>query len=191
MEKELGFKTKRDIEEYGVENFIARCKERVKKYSGIQTDQSIRLGYWMDWSDSYYTMSDENNFTIWSFLKKCHDRGFIYRGHDVMPWCPRCGVGLSQHEMQEGYKEVAHTSVIVRFPLRERAGEALLAWTTTPWTLTSNVAAAVHPDLPYAKVKCDEGHRLARQGPLREGLRQEAPRDPRDPSGQGTRGLGL
>ena len=96
VEKELGFKTKRDIEEYGIEKFVEQCKERVRKYSGIQADQSVRLGYWMDWNDSYFTMTDENNYTIWSFLKRCHDRGFIYKGFDSMPWCPRCGVGLSQ-----------------------------------------------------------------------------------------------
>ena len=93
VEKELGFKSKRDIEDYGVARFVEDCKERVRRFSKIQTDQSIRLGYWMDWDDSYYTMSDENNYTIWSFLKKCHERGFLYHGDDAMPWCPRCGTG--------------------------------------------------------------------------------------------------
>jgi len=86
VEKELGFKSKTDIEAYGIENFVNKCKERVYKYSKIQTMQSIRLGYWMDWDNSYYTMSDENNYTIWLFLKKCHEKGLIYKGHDVMPW---------------------------------------------------------------------------------------------------------
>ena len=97
-------------------------------------------------------MSEENNYTIWSFLKKCHGRGLIYRGYDAMPWCPRCSVGLSQMEMAEGYQIVAHRAVFVRFPLRGRPGENLLVWTTTPWTLTSNVAAAVNPELTYLKV---------------------------------------
>ncbi|MBL7176652.1 MAG: isoleucine--tRNA ligase [Desulfobacteraceae bacterium] len=153
VEKELGFKTKKDIEAYGIDEFVNKCRERVQKFSEIQTQQSIRLGYWMDWENSYYTMSDENNYTIWGFLNKCHDRGFIYKGHDVMPWCPRCGTGISQHEMHEGYKEVVHESVFLRFPVRHGSKEALLVWTTTPWTLSSNVAAAVHPDVDYVKVK--------------------------------------
>jgi len=154
VEKEQGFRSKKDIEEFGVEKFIDLCKQRVKKYSGIQTQQSIRLGYWMDWDNSYYTMSDENNYTIWHFLKKCYERGWIYRGSDVMPWCWRCGTALSEHEIvTEGYREMTHTSVFLRFPLKGRENESLLVWTTTPWTLTSNVAAAVHPDLTYAKVK--------------------------------------
>lgn len=153
VEKELGFRTKKEIEGYGIARFVNKCKERVNKFSKIQTEQSIRLGYWMDWNNSYYTMSDENNYTIWRFLKKCHDRGFIYKGNDVMPWCPRCSTGISQHEMHEGYKEVSHDSVTLRFPIRHRRREAMLVWTTTPWTLTSNVAAAVHPYLDYVKVK--------------------------------------
>ncbi len=156
VEKELGFKSKKDIEKYGMAEFVEACKRRVRKFSKIQTEQSIRLGYWMDWNDSYYTMTDENNYTIWSFLKKCHDRGFIYKGFDSMPWCPRCGVGLSQMEMHEGYKWVEHKSVFVRFPIRGREKEAFLVWTTTPWTLTSNVGVAVHPGMTYLKVKAGE-----------------------------------
>jgi isoleucyl-tRNA synthetase len=157
VEKELGFKSKRDIEEYGIGPFVEKCKERVRKFAAIQTDQSIRLGYWMDWDNSYFTMSDENNYTIWEFLKRCHERGYIYHGWDVMPWCPRCGTGISQHEISnEERPEVTHTSPTVRFPLRERAGEYLLVWTTTPWTLTSNVACAVHPDLTYVKARQGE-----------------------------------
>jgi len=156
VEKELGFQTKRDIEAYGLERFVEACKERVRKYAAIQTEQSIRLGYWMDWDDSYFTMSDENNYTIWAFLKKCHERGLIYRGRDSMPWCPRCGTGISQHEMHEGYREVTDDSVIARMPLRGRDGEYLLVWTTTPWTLSSNVACAVHAELTYARVRQED-----------------------------------
>ncbi len=153
VEKDLGFKTKKDIEAFGIDRFVEKCKERVRKFSAIQTQQSIRLGYWMDWDDSYYTMSDENNYTIWHFLKKCHKRGLIYKGADSMPWCPRCGTGISQHEMHEGYREVADPSVVLKMPLRGRPGEFLLVWTTTPWTLAANVACAVHPDLIYSKVR--------------------------------------
>jgi len=154
VEKELGFKSKRDIEQFGIGAFVDKCKERARRFAAIQTQQSIRLGYWMDWDDSYYTMSDENNYTIWTFLKRCHERGWIYKGRDVMPWCGRCGTGLSQHEIAtEGYRELVHTSPYVRFPLEGRENESLLVWTTTPWTLSSNVAAAVHPDKTYLKVR--------------------------------------
>ncbi len=172
VEKELGLRSKRDIENLvpgdrfaSIDKFVQLCKGRVDKFARVQTEQSIRLGYWMDWDRdedwqkppdqrrSYFTMSEENNYTIWSFLKKCHERGLIYRGYDAMPWCPRCAVGLSQMEMHEGYQLVAHRAVFVRFPLRGRPGENLLVWTTTPWTLTSNVAAAVNPQLTYLRVK--------------------------------------
>ena len=156
VEKELGFRTKRDIEAYGLAAFVEKCKERVRKFSALQTEQSIRLGYWMDWDNSYYTMSDENNYTIWTFLKRCHERGLVYIGQDSMPWCARCGTGISQHEMHEGYKEVVDESVFVRLPLRGREGEYLLVWTTTPWTLTSNVACAVHPELTYVRARQDD-----------------------------------
>ena len=152
VEKELGFKSKRDIEEYGIDRFVALCKERVSRFAGVQTEQSIRLGYWMDWDNSYHTMSDENNYTIWHFLKLCHQRGWLYEGTDVMPWCPRCGTGLSEHEIvTEGYKTLVHPGVFLRFPLEGRSRESLLVWTTTPWTLTSNVVAAVNPELTYVK----------------------------------------
>lgn len=156
VEKELGFKSKRDIENFGIDKFVNKCKERVLKYSAIQTQQSIRLGQWMDWDNSYYTMSDENNYTIWYFLKKCAEHNWIYKGHDVMPWCPRCGTALSEHEIvTEGYKELTHPAVYLKLPINGRANEYLLVWTTTPWTLSSNVACAVHPDLFYVKVKQD------------------------------------
>ncbi len=156
VEKELGFTSKKDIEDYGLERFIERCKERVRRYSALQTEQSIRLGYWMDWDNSYFTMSDENNYTIWSFLAKCHGRGLIYRGLDAMPWCPRCGTGISDQEMAEGYKEIDDPAVFLKLRLTDAAGdepEHLLVWTTTPWTLPANVACAVHPDLRYVKVR--------------------------------------
>ncbi len=157
VERELGFRSKRDIEHYGIDRFVEKCKERVRKFSQIQTQQSIRLGYWMDWNNSYYTMSEENNYTIWHFLQRCHKKGWIYKGHDVMPWCPRCGTAISEHEIAtEGYQELTHTGVFLKFPLTEKPNEHLLVWTTTPWTLTSNVAAAVHPEFTYVKVKQGE-----------------------------------
>ena len=153
VEKELGFKSKRDVEEFGIEKFVKLCKERVKKYSKIQTEQSIRLGYWMDWDNSYYTMSDENNYTIWSFLKKLWLEEKIYRGSDVVPWSGRSGTSYSQMEIIEGRKLVSHTSVFVRFPIKNRPQEYLLVWTTTPWTLSSNVVVGINIDLDYIKIK--------------------------------------
>ncbi len=114
-----------------------------------------RLGS-AEFGGSYFTFSDENNYTIWAFLKKCHEQGYIYRGHDVMPWCGRCGTGLSQMEVAEGRRIVKHPSAFVRFPVRGQAGTFLLVWTTTPWTLTSNVAVAVNPNATYLKVKHGE-----------------------------------
>ncbi len=150
VEKELGFKNKKDIETFGVGKFIELCKERVRKYSVIQTDQSKRLGYFMDWDNSYFTMSDENNYMIWHFLKKCHEAGYIYKGHDSVPWCPRCGTAISQHEMlTEDYKEAVHESVFFKLPV-EGEDFSLLVWTTTPWTIPANVAVAIHPDYTYA-----------------------------------------
>lgn len=162
VEKELGFSSKTDIEKFGVDKFVTLCKERVQRFSDIITDQSIRLGYWMDWDNSYHTMSDENNYTIWNFLKVCHERGLLYEGRDVMPWCPRCSTGLSEHEIvTEGYLEIVHPGLFVKFPVYEKGsnnltGESILIWTTTPWTLTSNCAAAVNPDMDYVKVKQGE-----------------------------------
>ncbi len=153
VEKEMNFATKADIERHGLEEFINRCKARVQKYSAVQTAQSVRLGYWMDWDNSYYTMSEENNYTIWSFLKKCHSRGLIYKGLDAMPWCPRCETGISEQERREGYKNITDTAVFVQMPLLGRENEYLLIWTTTPWTLAANVAAAVNPELKYARVR--------------------------------------
>ena len=157
VEKELGFKSKRDILDFGVEKFVQLCKDRVEKYSKIQTEQSIRLGYWMDWENSYYTMSDENNYTIWSFLKKLFNDGKIYRGTDVVPWSGRSGTSYSQMEIIEGRKLVAHKAIFVKFPLKNKENENLLIWTTTPWTLTSNIAAAININLDYLKVKLNDG----------------------------------
>ncbi len=154
VEKEKGFKSKHEIETYGVGKFVEECKARVDHFSDIITRQSKRLGYFMDWDDSYHTKSDENNYTIWAFLKRCHDNGWLYKGKDVMPWCPRCGTGMSQHEIAtEGYAEIVHPGFFIRLPLLDRDGESLLVWTTTPWTLAANVAAAVNIENDYVKVR--------------------------------------
>ena len=154
VEKELGFKSKKDIEKFGIDKFVELCKQRVDKFSDIQTRQSIRLGYWMDWDNSYHTKSDENNYTIWHFLKVCCEKGLLYEGNDVMPWCRRCGTGLSEHEIvTEGYQEVTHKSVYVKFQIQNTDNEFLIIWTTTPWTLPANIAAAVNPESIYIKVE--------------------------------------
>jgi isoleucyl-tRNA synthetase len=215
VEKEMGFKSKRDIERHGVADFVEACKARVQRFAAIMTQQSIRLGYWMDWDHSYFTNSDENNYSIWGFLKKCWQKGWLYKGHDTMPWCPRCGTGISQHEIvTEGYQEITHRSVYLKFPLSGRiadgersgdlqvatggagatatarpealegrgadssaigtsANESLLVWTTTPWTLAANVAAAVHPDLTYLRVKQGDDVLYVSQGALASAIRGE------------------
>jgi isoleucyl-tRNA synthetase len=150
VEKSLGLNSKREIEEYGLAEFAERCKERVAKFAGVITEQSRRLGMWMDWQNSYYTFSDTNIEYIWRFLKAVHERGWLYKGHRSTQWCPRCGTSLSQHEQtgEDKYRELSHPSLYVRFPLRGR-DESLVVWTTTPWTLAANVAAAVKPDAEY------------------------------------------
>ena len=220
VEKQLGLGTKNAIAEYGIDKFVNECKRRVLKFAARQTEQSQRLGYWMEWdrpdelrklsaavgSDepieftlpngdtvtdiahriveklgnpewggSYFTFSTNNNETIWTFLKKCFERGKIYQGHDVMPWSGRGGSAYSQMEIAEGRKLTTHKSAFVRFPLLDEDGtretsegkrvgvedygyyksgqEFVLVWTTTPWTLTSNVMAAVNPDLDYVKIQ--------------------------------------
>ena len=153
VEKELGFRTKREIEEYGLDRFTETCKNRVRKYAGIQSKQSQRLGWWMDWDDAYYTMSDANNYMIWRFLKECHARGFLRKGTDVMPWSGRAGTAYSDMEVKEGRKLTTHTAAFVRLPIRGRENEYLVVWTTTPWTLAANVGVAVSSDLEYAKLR--------------------------------------
>lgn len=160
VEKALGFKSKKEIETFGVEKFVNACKARVKKYAAIQTEQSKRLGMWLDWGNSYYTMSDANNYAIWHFLKVCHQRGYLYQGHDVVPWCYRCATAISQHEiLTEDYKQVTHDSVYVNLPLAGR-DEYLLVWTTTPWTLPANIAVAVDQDFDYVLVQTRSGKKL-------------------------------
>jgi len=153
VEKELGLNSKREIEEYGLAAFARKCRERVARFAEIQTEQFRRLGQWMDWDNDYFTFADTNIEYIWGFLQEVHARGWLYKGHRATQWCPRCGTSLSKHEQagEENYEELEHPSLFVRFPLRGRAGESLVVWTTTPWTLPANVAAAVKPDAEYGR----------------------------------------
>ncbi|MGE3271400.1 MAG: class I tRNA ligase family protein, partial [Chloroflexota bacterium] len=158
VEKQLGFNSKREIEEYGLDKFSEECKARVLRYADVISKQSIRLGQWMHWDNSYYTHTDNNIEHIWHFLKTCHDKGWLYKGSRSMPWCIRCGTGLSQHELvgTDSYRDLTHTSVYLALPILERPGEHFLVWTTTPWTLPANVALAVNPELDYVKIKQGE-----------------------------------
>ena len=153
VERSLGLNSKREIEEYGLEEFARRCREVVVGSSEALTRGSIRLGQWMDWGNDYFTFSDTNIEYIWKFLKIVHERGWLYLGHRSTEWCPRCGTSLSQHELTQAgvYQDRADPSLFVRFPLLDRPGESVVVWTTTPWTLPANVAAAVHPDEEYGR----------------------------------------
>ena len=217
VERELGFTNKHDIQHYGIAEFVNLCKQRVLTYAAMQTEQSKRLGMWMDWNDpeelrrlrdllaedpsqqvtvegphgpvtdsvemivgrlgmpeiggSYFTFSNENNDLIWGFLAECHSRGWLYKGHDSMPWCTRCGTGISQMEMNEGYQDREDPGLTIRLPLVDRPGEWLLVWTTTPWTLTANVAAAVGSELTYVRVGQGEDEYWLGKGTLKSALR--------------------
>ncbi|MFN8051402.1 MAG: isoleucine--tRNA ligase [Acidimicrobiales bacterium] len=149
VEKELGLNSKRDIEKYGLAEFARHCREVVERSSAELTQGSIRLGQWMDWDASYYTSSDLNIEYIWRFLKIVDERGWLFTGHRVSEWCPRCGTSISAHELVGSYIDRDDPSLKVRFPLIDRPGESIVIWTTTPWTLPANVAAAVSADADY------------------------------------------
>ncbi len=152
VERELGFNGKQDIENYGIAEFNARCRESVTRHTDAFAELTTRMGYWVDMDDAYRTMDPEYVQSVWWSLKQIHEKGLLVQDHRVAPWCPRCGTGLSDHELAQGYETVVDPSVYVRFPLTSGplAGEAaLLVWTTTPWTLVSNTAVAAHPDVDY------------------------------------------
>jgi len=149
VERELGLNSKREIEEYGLAEFARRCREKVAWSAEAITEQSKRLGMWMDWGNDYFTFADTNIEYIWRFLEVVHENGWLYRGHRSTEWCPRCGTSMSQHELAGYYFDKSDPSLFVRFPLVGRDGEALVVWTTTPWTLPANVAAAVLSDADY------------------------------------------
>ena len=157
VEKKLGLDGKDQIEKYGLEPFIEQCKESVWKYKGMWEDFSQTVGFWADMDDPYVTY--DNNFieSEWWALKKIWERGLLYKGHKIVPYCPRCGTPLSSHEVAQGYKDVKERSAIVRFKLKDEDAY-VLAWTTTPWTLPSNVALCVNPNETYAKVKAADGY---------------------------------
>ncbi|MEO3753036.1 isoleucine--tRNA ligase [Streptomyces sp. B6B3] len=152
VEQELGFTGKRDIEEFGIAAFNARCRESVTRHTDAFAELTTRMGYWVDLDDAYRTMDPAYIESVWWSLKQIFDKGLLTQDYRVAPWCPRCETGLSDHELAQGYETVADPSVYVRFPLTSGplAGEAdLLVWTTTPWTLVSNTAVAAHPEVTY------------------------------------------
>ncbi len=176
VEKALGFSGKPDIERYGLANFSRACRERVEKFAGVIEAQSKRLGMWMDWPRSYFTFDDSNIEHIWLFLKKCHDEGWLAQDYRVMPWCPRCETSLSQHESADSYKDITHQSVYIQLPVvggqgPAQEGDKFLVWTTTPWTLTANVALALHPELTYVRAKTGDDVVILSKGTVSSALR--------------------
>jgi isoleucyl-tRNA synthetase len=167
VEKQLGISSKREIEEHGIAEFNARCRESVFEYVGEWNRLTERIGFWIDLDDPYVTLDDSYIESVWWSLRRLWDDGRLYEGHKVVPYCPRCGTALSSHEVALGYRDVEDPSIYVRFPLADAEGESLLVWTTTPWTLPGNVAVAVAPDVTYVRAQV-EGERLILAEPLVE-----------------------
>ena len=157
VEKMLGINGKPQIEKYGVEPFIQKCKESVWKYKHEWEQMSDRVGFWADMDDPYVTYHDDYIESEWCALKEIHKKGLLYKGHKIVPYCPRCGTSLSSHEVAQGYKDVRETSCIARFKVKNEENTYILAWTTTPWTLPSNVALCVNPKETYVKIKAEDG----------------------------------
>ncbi|MBQ8320727.1 MAG: isoleucine--tRNA ligase [Clostridia bacterium] len=156
VEKQLGFEHKTQIEGYGIEPFIKRCKESVWKYSSEWKKMSDRVGYWCDMDNPYVTYHDDYIESEWWAIKKIHEKGLLYKGHKIVPYCPRCGTALSSHEVAQGYKDVKQMTAFVKFKVVGKENTYILAWTTTPWTLPSNVALCMNPEFDYAEVKMTE-----------------------------------
>ncbi len=170
VEKELGFNGKKDIEAYGIAEFNAKCRESVTRHTDAFAELTTRMGYWTDLDAPYRTMDPDYIESVWWSLKEIFNKGLLVQDHRVAPWCPRCGTGLSDHELAQGYENVVDPSVFVRLPLTSGplAGRAsLLIWTTTPWTLVSNTAVAAHPDVTYV-VATDGSEQLVVAEPLLE-----------------------
>ncbi len=161
VEQELGFTGKKDIERYGIAEFNARCRESVLRHVDEFGRMTERMGYWLDTADAYWTMDSSYVQSVWWSLKQVWEKGLLVEDHRVAPYCPRCGTGLSDHEVAQGYETVVDPSVYVRFPATSgpaaEHGADFLVWTTTPWTLVSNTAVAVHPEVRYAVARSPQG----------------------------------
>ncbi|MGA1248823.1 MAG: class I tRNA ligase family protein, partial [Candidatus Nanopelagicales bacterium] len=160
VEKELGFQGKGDIENFGVAEFNEKCRESVVRHVNEFTEMTKRMAYWVDFDEAYWTMNPDYIESVWWSLKVIFDKGLLVQDHRVSPYCPRCGTGLSDHELAQGYEDITDDSVYVNFKvIGELASTysdlSLVIWTTTPWTLLSNTAAAVHPDIDYVIVTED------------------------------------
>ena len=155
VEKQLNLKNKQEIEEYGIEEFNKKCKESVFRYEKLWREMTVRMGYEIDMDDPYITLEDDYIESVWWILDKFFKEGLIYEGHKILPYCSRCGTGLASHEVAQGYEEIKTDTVIAKFK-RKDADEYFLAWTTTPWTLPSNVSLTVNPEEDYIKVKQDD-----------------------------------
>ena len=156
VEKRLGLNDKTEIESYGIEAFNKQCRESVFEYEGLWRDMTERMAYLIDLDDPYITLNDEYIESVWHILDKMYKEGYIYEGHKILPYCPRCGTGLASHEVAQGYKEIKSNTLIAKFKLAGKDNEYFLAWTTTPWTLASNVALTVSPTETYVKAKQGE-----------------------------------
>ncbi len=157
VEKLLGIDGKQEIEKYGIEPFIKKCKESVWKYKSEWEKMSDRVGYWADMENPYVTYDDNYIESVWWAIKTIAEKGLLYKGHKIVPYCPRCGTALSSHEVAQGYKDVKDVSVFVRFKIKGRENAYFLAWTTTPWTLPSNVALCMNPKEDYAEIIAEDG----------------------------------
>ena len=157
VEKQLGISGKPQIEKYGIEDFIKKCKDSVFTYQSEWEEMSDRVGFWADMNDPYVTYHNDYIESVWWALRQIWDKGLLYKGHKIMPYCPRCGTSLSSHEVAQGYKDVKENSLIVKFKIPNQENAYILAWTTTPWTLPSNVALCVNPGETYVKVQIEDG----------------------------------
>lgn len=153
VEKQLGISGKQDIEAFGVKAFIEKCKESVFVYEKQWRDFTEQLGYWVDMENPYHTLDNSYIESVWHILGTIHEKGLLYKGHRVSPYCPSCQTSLSSHEVAQGYKQVKDLAVTAKFKVKDRKNEYVLGWTTTPWTLPANVALAVHPNMDYVRVK--------------------------------------
>ncbi len=200
VEKQLGISSKQEVEEFGIAEFNARCRESVFEYVEEWNRLTERIGFWIDLDDPYVTLEDDYIESVWWSLRRLWDADRLYEGHKVVPYCPRCGTALSSHEVAQGYKDVEDPSIYVKLPIRGakaplQAGDQLLIWTTTPWTLPGNVAVAAAPDVTYVRAEVRRRRSCPRRGPGRARTQRER-RSPRPlpwhrPDRRDVRGAGL
>ena len=197
VEKLIGVDSKPEIEAYGVERFVEKCKESVWKYKAEWERMIERMGFWIDLENAYVTYTDDYIESVWWELKTMFDRGLLYQGHKTLPYCPRCGTGLSSHEVAQGYREVSDPSVFIRMRVISDEGAAvsfespestsLLAWTTTPWTLPGNVALAVASEATYVEVETGEERMILAKDLVGKALRMDATGAAGDPGSRSRR----